>query len=87
VSSYEKYRETAGSVTELALEVIKDPEATHSQYMFAAEALYQAGMLRGLMIAGEPVDSPTMHKTWLKTARAMNDIRRHDYRVGCVTYT
>ena len=76
MSSYKKYRETADHLEQLAMAVVEDADAPRSRQLFATEGLYRVGMLRGLMIAGEPVDSPTMHRAWSKTARAINDLRR-----------
>ena len=71
--TYEKVSATANELDRLVLSMAREQS---SDGFDVAHGGYLAGLLQGLLIAGHPVNSHTLHQRWLEAGRMVARLRQ-----------
>ena len=71
--TYEKVSATANELDRLVLSMARKQS---SDGFDVAHGGYLAGLLQGLLIAGQPINSTTLHQRWLEAARMVARLRQ-----------
>ena len=71
--TYEKVTATANELDRVILSLARQQG---SEGFDVAHGGYLAGLLQGLLIAGQPINSTTLHQRWLEAARMVARLRQ-----------
>ena len=71
--TYEKVAATANELDRVILSLARQQGSAGFD---VAHGGYLAGLLQGLLIAGQPINSTTLHQRWLEAARMVARLRQ-----------